>query len=154
MSTPEESANLSAMIAEVMKNPEVSRMVAELKANMASADPAGAPASAGGGAAKTASAGEASAAEGTSAPAAAAPNGAIPPDVLAKLPEMMAVLGKGGSGTNTPAAREAENRRRLLSALKPYLNPARKDAVESILKVTQITDLFGTLPESRRGGDG
>lgn len=137
MSTPEENANLSAMIAEVMKNPELSKMVAELKANTASGSPAS-------GDVETAK----------ESPAAAAPSGAIPPDVLAKLPEMMAVLGKGGSGNNTPAARDAENRRRLLSALKPYLNPARKDAVESILKVTQITDLFGTLPESRRGGDG
>lgn len=129
MST-EEKTDLSAMIAEVMKNPEVSRMVAELKANMT----------------------ENSALE-NAAPAAAAPSGAVPPEVLAKLPEMMAVLGKAG-GKPSPASRDAENRRRLLSALKPYLNPARKDAVESILRVTEITDLLGTIPQSTRGGDG
>lgn len=143
MSTPEENANLSAMIAEVMKNPELAKMVAEIKANMASGE--------------TAAAGEAPGAEASAAsaaPAASAPSGAIPPDVLAKLPEMMAVLGKGGPGKDTPAARDAENRRRLLVALRPYLNPARKDAVESILKVTQITDLFGSLPTGGKGGDG
>lgn len=129
MST-EEKTDLSAMIAEVMKNPEVSRMVAELKANMTEN-----------------SAGE------NAAPAAAAPSGTVPPEVLAKLPEMMAVLGKGG-GKPSPASRDAENRRRLLAALKPYLNPARKDAVESILRVTEITDLLGTIPQSTRGGDG
>jgi len=35
-----------------------------------------------------------------------------------------------------------------LSALKPYLSPARRDALEGILKMSQLTDLLSALPQS------
>ena len=85
----------------------------------------------------------------------------IPPDVLARIPQMMSALaplvsgmsgGKkadpsekpGGSGTG-----EAEKRKKLLSALRPYLNQHRKDAVDNIMKVSDMTDLLGGLSKTK-----
>ena len=87
---------------------------------------------------------------------------ALTPEMMAKLPEMMTALaplvGRGGHGGHgasgghggegkTPS--EAEKRKKLLAALRPYLNENRRGAVDSILKVTEMTDLLeGLKPKS------
>lgn len=84
-------------------------------------------------------------------PAASVPQ--IPPEMLAKFPQMMSAIaplltgGKEGKREEgTPAGRDdAEKRKRLLAALKPYLSSSRRDAVDSILKVTEMTDLVGKM---------
>lgn len=86
---------------------------------------------------------------------------AITPEMMAKLPQMMSALAplvqasagaeekpkEGGKG----GADEAEKRRKLLLALRPYLSDGRREAVDGILKVTEMTDLLGGLhlPGSR-----
>ena len=79
----------------------------------------------------------------------------LPPEIMAKLPQMMEALAPlvgGGEKTeeNRPpekkdphGAVDAGSRKRLLSALRPYLSGRRRDAVENILRVTEMTDLLG-----------
>ncbi len=91
-------------------------------------------------------------------PAEAQPSGPvqIPPEMLAKLPQMMSALspllsggregGDGKAGQKEDGGKgDAEKRKRLLAALKPYLSSTRRDAVDSILKVTEMTDLVGKM---------
>lgn len=84
----------------------------------------------------------------------------IPPEMLARLPQMMSAMapllsgmqGKsdeksdGGKGGD---AGDAERRKRLLAALRPYLSSQRKDAIDSILKVTEMTDLISQFGGKR-----
>ena len=124
-----ENGSLEEMIARVMQNPEIRNMVA----------------AAGG-------KGE----EGLKAPS--------DDEIGEKLPAVMAMLkssgimdslsGKKEEQSGKTPQREEENRRRLLIALKPYLNPARQDALESLLKMSQLTDLLGTLPRNDHRGKG
>ena len=67
---------------------------------------------------------------------------------------MMAALAPlTGAGKDSPSAQgsdkaslhDAEKRKRLLAALKPYLSGSRREAVDSIMKVTEMTDLIGRM---------
>ena len=90
-------------------------------------------------------------------PASAQPSGIppFPPDMLARLPQMMSAMAplvsgmqgktEGKEGEKRADAADAERRKKLLSALRPYLSSQRKDAIDSILKVTEMTDLIGQL---------
>ena len=80
----------------------------------------------------------------------------VTPEMMAKLPQMMSALspllsgGKGGGEGRKEdgpggSTGDAEKRKRLLAALKPYLSSSRRDAVDSILKVTEMTDLMGKM---------
>lgn len=77
----------------------------------------------------------------------------ITPEMMQKLPQMMSALaplvggggGSGQSGGPEKAGNEGDKRKKLLSALRPYLSDNRRGAVDQILKVTEMTDLLGTL---------
>lgn len=73
---------------------------------------------------------KAEAAETSAKPAGSVPAGGVPAGGVPA----------GGGGHHHH--RNAEHRNRLLFALKPYLSPSRREAVEQIAKVTQITDLL------------
>jgi Sec-independent protein translocase protein TatA len=85
----------------------------------------------------------------------------ITPEMMAKLPQMMSALAplvgsakkadsdkKEEGRTNTA---DSEKRKKLLMALRPYLSDNRREAVDGILKMTEMTDLLGglQLPGSR-----
>lgn len=82
---------------------------------------------------------------------------AITPEMMQKLPQMMSALaplmGDAGkeksSGGSAKDGHEGEKRKRLLAALRPYLSDGRRDAVDQILKVTEMTDLLGTLGDMK-----
>lgn len=82
---------------------------------------------------------------------------AITPEMMQKLPQMMSALAPlmGGagkeksSGGSAKEGHEGEKRKRLLAALRPYLSDSRRDAVDQILKVTEMTDLLGTLGDMK-----
>lgn len=81
----------------------------------------------------------------------------IPPEMLSKLPQMLSALSplvKGGGEKETGAGKspksETEKRRRLLEALKPYLSDSRREAIDGIMKVTEMTDLMSKLGLSSR----
>ncbi len=70
------------------------------------------------------------------------PISAIPklsPELMSKLPEIMGMLSGSGGSTDSKMA----DRKRLLSALKPFLSDKRKNAVDSIVNIAGIADLFG-----------
>ncbi len=72
-----------------------------------------------------------------------APVPAIPtmsPELMAKLPEIMGMLNLGKDGKRDSAMAD---RKRLLTALKPFLSENRKNAVDSIVNIAGIADLFG-----------
>ena len=76
----------------------------------------------------------------------------VPPEIMEKLPGMMAALAplvrQGESGAKPggkPEASEAEKRKKLLAALRPYLNDSRRGALDSILQMTEMTELLGGL---------
>lgn len=77
----------------------------------------------------------------------------VTPEMMAKLPQMMQtlapLLGGGSTGKAPPegksSAADADRRKKLLAALKPYLSDHRRDAVDSILRVTEMTELLGGL---------
>lgn len=85
----------------------------------------------------------------------------VTPEMMAKLPQMMSALAplvgsakkadsdkKEEGRTNTA---DSEKRKKLLMALRPYLSDNRREAVDGILKMTEMTDLLGglQLPGSR-----
>lgn len=65
----------------------------------------------------------------------------LSPELIAKLPEIMGMLSSGGSDKK-PGSR-MEDRKRLLSAMKPFLSERRRAAVDSIVNIAGIADLFG-----------
>ena len=71
---------------------------------------------------------------------------AVTPEMMAKLPQMMAALAPSAAqGTDRASLHDAEKRKKLLAALKPYLSGSRRDAVDSIARMTELTDLLSTL---------
>jgi hypothetical protein len=82
---------------------------------------------------------------------------AITPEMMQKLPQMMSALaplvGGGGKSEKTDGGGkggdEGEKRKKLLAALRPYLSDSRRGAVDQILKVTEMTDLLGTLGDMK-----
>ena len=82
---------------------------------------------------------------------------AITPEMMQKLPQMMSALAPlvSGGGKSEKAdgggkgGDEGEKRKKLLAALRPYLNDSRRGAVDQILKVTEMTDLLGTLGDMK-----
>ena len=81
---------------------------------------------------------------------------AITPEMMQKLPQMMSALAPlvGGKGEEKSSGgkkelNDGEKRKRLLSALRPYLSDNRRDALDQVLKVTEMTDLLGTLGDRK-----
>ena len=86
----------------------------------------------------------------------APPDGASPlgalltsPEILSRLPQLMNALGglpggaKSGSGKS-----HGEHHTALLCALRPYLNPERQRAADSILNFLRIEAALRSLPLS------
>ena len=57
--------------------------------------------------------------------------------------------GEGKSEGGKKELNDGEKRKRLLSALRPYLSDNRRDALDQVLKVTEMTDLLGTLGDRK-----
>lgn len=69
-------------------------------------------------------------------------------DISSKLPELMAnaapilaALSGGGKGGKLPD----DDRTRLLCALKPYVNPHRKEAIDTIVNLARISEVIKTV---------
>lgn len=132
--------SIGNVLAELMNNPELGKLAKELKDKMSVGDDN----EAGGPSADLGRAGESDGHESRS--------GTIPVELLENLPRIMETLGP------MPGARGGENKKsssgdmaRLLRALKPYLNPKRRDAVESIITVAELGSITGLIPDLRGG---
>ena len=139
--SPEE---LQSAVQSILANPAFAKLAAEVSGESAPSQPQNEP-------------------QKTPASAPAMPQ--ITPEMLARLPQMMSAMapllsgmqGKGHGGKGEAEEKkggDAERRRRLLAALKPYLSHQRKDAIDSILKVTEMTDLLGQLGGKSAPNDG
>lgn len=64
----------------------------------------------------------------------------IPPELISKLPILLSALGGGGA----PKSQGCSNREALLCALKPYLSQHRAEAIEKIIQLSRLGDLFGS----------
>lgn len=75
--------------------------------------------------------------------------GGLSPDALSKIPDLMKIMGPlmggGEKGKTASNHGDMEKHRRLLTALKPYLAEDKRGAVESILKISEVTDIFDGL---------
>jgi len=98
--------------------------------------------------------GEGGDAAASAAPVSAPAVPAVTPQMLEKLPQMMAALRPLVEGAEKGQGKEADDeaarRRRLLSALRPYLSDKRRGAVDNILRITEMTDLLGNLDAAKR----
>lgn len=82
------------------------------------------------------------------------PDGANPlgallsnPDVISKLPQLMSAFGGLSGGTKAGGGHTHGNQHTaLLCALKPYLNPERRRAADSILNFLRIEEVLRALP--------
>lgn len=66
---------------------------------------------------------------------------ALSPELISKLPEIMGMLSPDGGGKK--GGSKMEDRKRLLNAMKPFLSEKRRTAVDSIVNIAGIADLFG-----------
>ena len=67
--------------------------------------------------------------------------------MMQKLPQMMKVLSPmmSGGAKGAPSPQKDDKRACLLHAIKPYLNPARQEAVDYIIKFSQISEILKAL---------
>ncbi len=71
-------------------------------------------------------------------PAAGLPLGALPPDLMSKLPALVGALGPMlGTGGG-----HKDERTTLLLALKPYMSPQRCDAIDKLIMVCRLSEVF------------
>ncbi len=66
----------------------------------------------------------------------------LSPELMSKLPMIMSMLSGDKKGDGKGESRLAD-RKRLLQALRPFLSKSRKEAVDSIVNIAGIADLFG-----------
>ncbi len=63
------------------------------------------------------------------------------PDLMANAAPILAALSGGGKGGKMPD----DDRTRLLCALKPYVNPHRKEAIDTIVNLARISEVIKTI---------
>ena len=62
-----------------------------------------------------------------------------------KMPEMMATLSPVLSALSDKGKLPDDDRSRLLCALKPYVNPHRREAIDTIVQLSKISEVFKTV---------
>ena len=153
MPDSELNGDFSKVLQQLMEKPEISNLIASLKSGAQSAPGDAIPA-----AVTEETADHPDNKNGGSAEGLQQSMPALSPDMLAKLPAVMSMLsGIGAAGQNTdkksdggesaqevekPAVGDAQ-RKALLRALRPYLNDKRRNVIDSMLQLEDLTKLFG-----------
>lgn len=114
--------SFSDVLGELMKNPELGKMVNELKSKLGESHSDKPPSESG---------------------------ISIPPDIIEKLPAIMSSLG-AGSGKCDKKSDGSKDMARLLRALKPYLSGRRREAIESIITIAEFGSIAGILPPKQK----
>ena len=65
----------------------------------------------------------------------------VPPELIAKLPLILSLMGGNGAAQS----KEERDREALLCALKPYLTPERCMTIDKIIQVSRIGELLKNL---------
>ncbi len=157
--------DISQMLASVMSNPQFAEMVKTIKegsagANTASSDAVHNNATEETGAEET----TVPEAEAEASPPKTSTGGlSLSPDMLAKLPQMISALSAvmpegardGGSvGALAKTSNEAVRRRQLFTSLKPFLSNERSTALDTIIKLTEMTGVIESFKGFGSGGSG
>lgn len=128
--------SLSDAISKLMANPEIISMVASTLGNMNTPPPEKAEDTP-----KAEKAfGEESVSEASALPA---PQGVGVPDLgelIKGIAPMMSRL-NGGEKRSSPSC-EADRREALLCALKPYVSDGRREAIDYIIRISQVSDIL------------
>ncbi len=126
--------SLSDAINKLMANPEIISMVASTLGNMPPPP------------ARQEQKEKAPAAEEPSAEASVLPPKAVGPpelgDLMKNIAPMMSLL--GGSG-KSPRSNEENQREALLCALKPYVSEGRREAIDHIIRISQVSDILKSI---------
>ncbi len=126
--------DFSAMLDKVLSNPEILTTVASALSGMSESE---------------ATPKEVPPPPSKSEEAAQAASASVDVDaMMQKLPQMMALLGPMLSGSSTKSggvAQPSDKRACLLSAIKPYLSPARCEAIDYIIKFSKLSEILKTL---------
>ena len=123
--------DLSALISSVLQNPEITSIISSLSAG--GTDSSEAPSQ------------DKSNESGTPV--------SIPPEILAKLPQMMSALSgiskSAPSGVSSPLSSDKDNRRSaLLKALRPYMSDRRQTVIDGMLRMESIAKVLGTMKDT------
>ena len=133
---PSAQPSLSDAINKLMANPEIISMVASTLGNLNTPKPESA--------AEPPKAEEVSVETDTSETSALpAPNSAGAPDLgelIKGIAPMMSRL-NGGEKRSSPSC-EADRREALLCALKPYVSDGRREAIDYIIRISQVSDIL------------
>ena len=147
------NGDFSKVLQQLMEKPEISNLIASLKSGAQSAPGDAIPA-----AVTEETADNPYNKNGGSEEVLQQSMPALSPDMLATLPSVMSMLsGIGAAAQNTDkksdggeSAQEAEKpavgdaqRKALLRALRPYLNDKRRNVIDSMLQLEDLTKLFG-----------
>ena len=95
--------------------------------------------------------GSAPKAEGADNPSSSPASLLSDPDIMAKLPEVISVLRpmmeskENGEKKGPPPHHANDRRTALLCALKPYLSPKRREAIDYITKISKLGDVMKNL---------
>lgn len=127
-------SGMSEMLAKLMADEKFGEMVESLKSSF-SADAESAPAEE----FSTAVAEGSADIENSESPVSAIPK--LSPELMSKLPEIMGMLSSSEGGKKHTS--RMDDRKRLLNAMKPFLSEKRRNAVDSIVNIAGIADLFG-----------
>ncbi len=69
----------------------------------------------------------------------------IPPELMAKLPEIMSTLKGIKSEENYEKKDSDKNRLALLRAIKPYLSPERREMIDYLILISNIAPMLKNL---------
>lgn len=149
--------DLGDMISKLMSNPEFSTLVKSMKEGAGESGVKEVSAEARSSeetssSDKIASSGEKSGADGGVVEGGEISAGAISSDMISKIPDIMSAIGplmKNGGGMKNPTKSETENRNRLLTALKPYLGPGKREMIDTVLSVSKLTNLLDIAPNKK-----
>ena len=126
-------SDFSAMLDKVLSNPEILTTVASALSGASETAEDSAPQKVKAEAEKTAE----------------ASSGAVDVDaMMQKLPQMMKMLSpvlSSDSVKSKASAHPSDKRSCLLAAIKPYLSPARCEAIDYIIKFSQLSEILKTI---------
>ena len=74
----------------------------------------------------------------------------LPPEIMSKLPQLLSSFSTINTISNSENKKSLDkpsssNHKKLLYALKPYLSKSRQEAIDNILRITEITDVIGKI---------
>ena len=112
-----ENEKLSSALNEIFSNPQMMSAISSMAQSLKNGDPAKAP---------------------TEEKSEATAKTALPSSATDKLPELLNMLSSSSSNSNIKQSHRSE----LLCALKPYLSQNRSDAIDKIIRFSELSSIF------------